>query len=61
MTNEKGVFDLSGVRALFGKEQKLTEHEAYLARCPVDLSELRRYALSLLQLDLQCSSYPPKQ
>jgi acyl dehydratase len=47
MTDEKNVFDLSGVRALIGQEQELTEHEAYLAKCPVDVSELRRYALSV--------------
>jgi len=40
-------FDLSGVKALLGKKQDLTEHESYLAKCPVDLSELRRYALSV--------------
>jgi len=45
--NKGSPFDLSGVRALLGKEQELTEHEAYLAKCPVDLSELRRYALSV--------------
>lgn len=47
MTKEKSVFDLSEVRALIGKEQELTEHEAYLSECPVDISELRRYALSV--------------
>lgn len=47
MTDEKSVFDLSAVKALIGKEQQLTEHEAYLVKCPVDLSELRRYALSV--------------
>jgi acyl dehydratase len=45
--NGDGLFDLSGVKALLGKEQEMTEHEAYLAKCPVDLSELRRYALSV--------------
>lgn len=47
MISKGSIFDLSGVRALLGKEQELTEHEAYLAKCPVDLSELRRYALSV--------------
>ncbi len=32
---------------MIGKEIKLTQAETYLAECPVDLSELRRYALSV--------------
>jgi acyl dehydratase len=60
MTDKKGVFDLSEARALIGKEQKLTEHEAYLSKCPVDASELRRYALSVedynpLWFDEECA------
>jgi acyl dehydratase len=47
MTDKKGFFDLREVRALIGKEMELTEAEAYLAQCPVDVSELRRYALSV--------------
>lgn len=47
MVTEKTVFDLSGVRALIGKDQELTEAEAYLAECPVDASEIRRYALAV--------------
>lgn len=44
---KKSVFDLSEARALIGKEQELTEYEAYLAQCPVDTSEIRRYALAV--------------
>ena len=47
MNINNGVFDLSEVRALIGKEQKISEADAYLAKRPVDASELRRYALSL--------------
>ena len=41
------VFDLSEVRVLIGKEQGLTEAEVYLAECPIDASEIRRYALAV--------------
>jgi acyl dehydratase len=47
MSDTNNIFDLSEVKAKIGKEQPLTEHEAYLSKCPVDLSELRRYALSV--------------
>lgn len=47
MVNKESVFDLSEVRALIGKEMELTEAEAYLAECPVDASEIRRYALAV--------------
>jgi acyl dehydratase len=44
---EKGVFDLSEFRALIGKEAELTEYETYIAQCPVDASEIRRYAMAV--------------
>jgi acyl dehydratase len=44
---KNNAFDLSEVKGLIGVEKKLTEHEAYLSRCPVDVSELRHYALSV--------------
>ncbi|MBN2062746.1 MAG: MaoC family dehydratase N-terminal domain-containing protein [Deltaproteobacteria bacterium] len=47
MNSNKVFFDLSEVRKLIGKEREISEADAYLARCPVDASELRRYALSL--------------
>ncbi|MFC1532552.1 MaoC family dehydratase N-terminal domain-containing protein [Thermodesulfobacteriota bacterium] len=47
MKEEKGFIDLSDVEKLIGKEQELTEQEAYLTKCPVDTSELRRYALAV--------------
>ena len=42
----KSIFDLSEFKALIGKEQELNEGEFYLTKCPVDVSELRRYALA---------------
>lgn len=47
MAEKQGFFDLTEVNELIDKEQELTEQEAYLARCPVDLSELRRYAMGV--------------
>lgn len=47
MANEKGVFDLTRVQAMIGKEMGLTENEAFVAKCPVDASEIRRYALAV--------------
>jgi acyl dehydratase len=47
MAKVSGEFNLDEVRALLGKEKPLTLAEAYLAECPVDVSELRRYALSV--------------
>jgi acyl dehydratase len=46
-TNKKGFFDLTEALSLIGKAKPLTEHEAFLAKTPVDASELRRYALSV--------------
>ena len=47
MEEKKSYFDLSEINALIGKAQDLTPAEAYLAQCPVDASEFRRYALSV--------------
>jgi acyl dehydratase len=46
MVDVQSIFDLSEFNALIGKEQELTEGELYLTKCPVDVSELRHYALA---------------
>ena len=43
----KSTFDLSEFKASIGKEQKPLEGEIYLAKCPVDASELRHFALAV--------------
>ena len=40
-------YDLSKLRALIGKEMELGEAELYLTECPIDASEIRRYALAV--------------
>ncbi|MFC1933398.1 MaoC family dehydratase N-terminal domain-containing protein [Chloroflexota bacterium] len=47
MTQTKEVFDLSGVRAMIGVEQEVGENAAYLAKQPIEASEIRRFALSV--------------
>lgn len=47
MSKGGSVFDLSEIRSLIGKEMELNEAEAYVAECPVDASEIRRYSLAV--------------
>ncbi|MFC1932433.1 MaoC family dehydratase N-terminal domain-containing protein [Chloroflexota bacterium] len=42
----KTILELSEAKALIGKEVETRDEEAYLAECPVEASEIRRYALS---------------